>query len=174
MICEGFEILLSLIGFPDGLYRLLPIRYFFLIYLGWIWAKEGIVINIKTILISLLSMLSIVYFEYYYTPKEPWFYGTSWKCHRWPCYFYVYSLFSGILYWIYNKAKKYKYFQTITRILAKCSYEIFLIQMIVVPIMSKIHISSTCLGFAIKIVLISITSIVSGYCYSILYNKFLG
>ena len=173
IICEGFEILLSLIGFPDWLYRLLPIRYFFLIYLGWIWAKEGIILNVKTILISLLSILSIVYFEYYYTPTEPWFYDTSWKCHRWPCYFYVSTLLSGILYWIYNKVRNNKTIQSITRILAKCSYEIFLIQMIAVPYMPQIHINSTYLGFAIRIVLIYIVSIVGGYYYNALYNNFL-
>jgi hypothetical protein len=35
LVCEAFEIIVSLIGMPDFLYRLLPIRYFFLIYLGY-------------------------------------------------------------------------------------------------------------------------------------------
>ena len=59
-ICEGLEILSSIIGLSDWLYRLLVIRYFFLIYLGWLWVKEGIVINVKTISLSLLSMVAII------------------------------------------------------------------------------------------------------------------
>ena len=36
VICEGLEILTSLLHISDGLYRLLSIRYTFLIYLRWI------------------------------------------------------------------------------------------------------------------------------------------
>ena len=89
VICEGFEYVASIIDFPDLLYRLLAIRYIFLLYLAWLWVKTGIVINAKTITLSLLSMLSIVYFEFYSINDEPLFYNTAWKFHRWPCYYYV-------------------------------------------------------------------------------------
>lgn len=172
-ICEGFEILSSIIGLPDWLYRLLAIRYFFLIYLGWLWVKEGIVINVKTISLSLLSMVAIIYFDYYYTPTEPWFFDTVWRCHRWPCYFYVSTLLCGLLYWIYLKTKGYSIVQNISKILAKCSYEIFLIQMVIIPMIPQMnHINSKFVGFGIRAVLIFIISIVGGYYFNRLIRLF--
>ena len=172
-ICEGFEILCSIIGLPDWLYRLLAIRYFFLIYLGWLWVKEGVAINVKTISLSLLSMVAIIYFDYYYTPTEPWFFDTAWRCHRWPCYFYVSSLLCGILYWIYFKTKEYSIVMYISKTLAKCSYEIFLIQMVIIPMMPQMNfIDNKFVGFGIRTALIFIISIVGGCCYNRLFRKF--
>lgn len=173
-ICEGLEILSSIIGLPDWLYRLLAIRYFFLIYLGWLWVKEGIVINVKTISLSLLSMVAIIYFDYYYTPTEPWFFDTAWRCHRWPCYFYVSTMLCGILYWIYNKTKGNNFVSYVCKTLAKCSYEIFLIQMVVIPIFNLMHFGNNMyISYCIRISLVFIISIIGGYCFNKLYNNFL-
>ena len=172
-ICEGFEILSSIIGLPDWLYRLLAIRYFFLIYLGWLWVKEGIVINVKTISLSLLSMVAIIYFDYYYTPTEPWFFDTVWRCHRWPCYFYVSTLLCGLLYWIYLKTNGYSIVQNISKILAKCSYEIFLIQMVIIPLMPQMNFTDNkFVGFGIRTALIFIISIIGGYYFNRICRKF--
>ena len=89
IICESLEVFASLIDIPDSLYRLLAIRYIFLFYLGWIWVKEGVRINRTVALISLISFLSIIYFEYFSTNDEILFYNTVWKYHRWPCYYFV-------------------------------------------------------------------------------------
>lgn len=173
-VCETLEILSSLTGLPDSVHRLLAIRYFFLIYLGWIWVKNGIVLNTKTIIFSLLSMGTIIYFEYFYTPCEPWFYDTAWRTHRWPCYFYVSTLLCVILYWIYNKTKGVLLVGKMTKILAKCSYEIFLVQMIAVslmPQMSFIHNDYVCL--VVRMILIWTFSIVGGYFFNLTYNSLL-
>ena len=98
IICEGFEILQSIIDLPEDTHRLLAIRYFFLIYFGWLWVKEGIIINWKTTLLSLLSLFSIIYFEYFSVDDEPFFYQTAWSIHRWPCYYYV-AIWGGYLLW---------------------------------------------------------------------------
>lgn len=173
-ICEGLEILSSIIGLPDWLYRLLAIRYFFLIYLGWLWVKEGIVINVKTISLSFLSMVAIIYFDYYYTPTEPWFFDTAWRCHRWPCYFYVSTLLCGILYWIYNKTKGNSIIRYVSKTLAKCSYEIFLIQMVIIPIMHQVNfIDNKYLDFCIRTNLAFVISIMGGYYLHKLNNNFL-
>jgi hypothetical protein len=172
LISESLEILSSFIGFPGYLYRLLSIRYFFLIYLGWLWVKEGIVLNVRTIAFSLLSMGAIIYFDYYYTPTEPWFYDTAWRCHRWPCYFYVSTLFCGILYWIYNKTKGNTIVEYVSKTLAKCSYEIFLIQMVIIPMMSQMHfMKNMCLNFCFRTTLVFVISIVGGYLFNKIYNK---
>lgn len=89
IICEAFEMLFSVIDLPDGLYRLLAVRYIFLLYLAWLWVKDGIVINRLTVFLSILSFLAIVYFEYFSVDDEILFYKTAWKYHRWPCYFFV-------------------------------------------------------------------------------------
>lgn len=174
LICEGLEITSSLSGIPDWLYRLLSIRYLFLIYLGWLWVKEGIVINVKTISLSLLSMVAIIYFDYYYTPTEPWFFDTAWRCHRWPCYFYVSTLLCGILYWIYNKTKGNSIIRYVSKTLAKCSYEIFLLQMVIIPIMTQMNfINNMYLDFCIRTTLVFVISILGGYCFNKLYNNFM-
>ena len=173
-ICEGLEILSSIIGLPDWLYRLLAIRYFFLIYLGWLWVIEGIVINVKTISLSLLSMVAIIYFDYYYTPTEPWFFDTAWRCHRWPCYFYVSTLLCGLLYWIYFKTKENSIIRYVSRTLAKCSYEIFLIQMVIIPIMHQVNfIDNKYLDFCIRTNLVFVISIMGGYYLHKLNNNYL-
>ena len=89
LICEGFEVLLSFVDFPDRIYRLLAIRYLFLIYLGYLWVKDGIKWNKRTILLSLLSLAFVAYFNLWSGNTEPFFYHTSWSYHRWPCYYYV-------------------------------------------------------------------------------------
>lgn len=89
IICEAFEMLFSLIDIPDGIYRLLAVRYIFLLYLAWIWVKDGIVISRINIILSILSFIAIVYFVYFSVDDEILFYNTAWKNHRWPCYFFV-------------------------------------------------------------------------------------
>ncbi len=89
VVCEAFEMLFSLIDLPDGIYRLLAVRYIFLLYLAWLWVKNGIVMNRLTIILSVLSFIAIVYFEYFSVDDEILFYNTAWEYHRWPCYFFV-------------------------------------------------------------------------------------
>lgn len=97
IICEGLEVFLSMIHFPDSAYRLLCLRYLFIIYLAWGWVNKGIVINIKSIVLSLISVLAIIYFEYISVNDEPLFYSTSWSFHRWPCYYWI-AAGGGIFY----------------------------------------------------------------------------
>lgn len=168
----ALEILSSLIHLPDSIYRLLAVRYLFIIYLGWIWVRDGIIINANTLLLSLLSLLTIVYFDYFYVNTEPWFYNTAWKTHRWPCYFYVSTLLTYILYVIYNKTKQVKYIDKATKMLARCSYEIFLIQMAVIPLCPSLgFIPNTFLRFIIRFIIIWGTSITGGYYFNMIYSS---
>lgn len=172
LACESFEIVTSLIGIPESIYRLLALRYVFLIYLGWLWVKEGIVLNRKTIMLSLLSLGAIVYFEYFYTPTEPWFYNTGWKTHRWPCYFYVSTMLVSLLYLIYDKIKSKESVMGVVSTLARCSYEIFLCQMIIIPLMPDTNfIQNQVIRFVLKFICIWLLSIIGGYYFNILYNR---
>lgn len=171
-ICEGLEILPSLIHLSDGIYRLLAIRYFFLVYLGWIWVHDGIVLNKKTLFLSFISILTIIYFSYFYLNCEPLFFDTAWRAHRWPCYYYVAVLLSYILYVLYKKTRHLRGVDFLTRMLARCSYEIFLIQMAAVLLCPSLNfISNIYVRVASRIILIWILSIGGGYYFNIIYNK---
>ena len=128
-ICEGFEILFSVTDFPDRVYRLLVIRYIFLIYLGWVWVKDGVRINWLTIFLSAISFVAIIYFEYLSVNDEPWFYKTRWSFHRWPCYIYVAYGLTAILHVLWKGLSKNDRIVKYIKILATSSYEIFLMQM---------------------------------------------
>ena len=175
LVCEGFEIASSLTGLPDAIHRLLPIRYFFLIYLGCVWVKDGIRLTPTTMTLSFLSIVSLIYFEYFYTPTEPWFYDTAWRFHRWPCYFYTSTLLCSILHWIYDRTKHIGLVVKSTKLLAKCSYEVFLVQMNVLYLMPSVnYVNSYALIFAgIKFIMVWMISIVGGYYFNLCYNKLL-
>ncbi len=129
IICEGFELLFSYLDLPSHIYRLLASRYIFLFYFGWQWAKEGIKVNGTTILLSILSLLTIIYFEYFSVDTEPWFINAGFKFHRWPCYFWVAYGLASILYFVWNKLNRFDIIVKSVKMIAKASYEIFLIQM---------------------------------------------
>lgn len=163
VVCEIFEIAESMIGIPEHIYRLIAVRYFFLIYLAWIWIKDGIVLNAKTFAFSFISLMFIIYFEYFSINDEPWFFSTSWKFHRWPCYYYVSTLLCYVLYCVYKHVSKIRIFNKATYILAKCSYEIFLIQMAMIAIIPNFG-----MGW---MVLIIFSSIIGGYYFNKLYAR---
>lgn len=165
-VCEILEIFESLIGMPEYLHRLIAIRYLFLIFLGWVWVKDGIVINTKTLILSIISLLSVIYFEYFSGNSEPWFYNTSWKFHRWPCYYYVSVLLCYILFCIYGVLSKFEIINKASCILAKCSYEIFLVQMALIAIIPNFGIA--------WMIFIFCSSITGGYFFHKAYSNICG
>lgn len=130
-ICEIFEILFSIYGIESHLYRLLAIRYIFLIPIGYMIAVKGeVTISATSIVLSLVSLLAIVIFCYSSLPLEPWFYqhcDWNWSMFHWICFFFVGSLFIWFLYLIYGTL--HNKVNTWIMYLGKHSYEIFLIQM---------------------------------------------
>jgi len=171
VICEGLEFVASMFDFPDWIYRLLAVRYFFLIFLAWIWVEDGITINAKTTAISLLSMLSILYFEYYSINDEPLFYNTAWRFHRWPCYYFVAVLGTYLLCLLWQWISKSHFVETSVKILARCSYEIFLIQMAVCatfPSLSFIH--NEVFRITTRTVFIFAISLIGGYLFNRYYK----
>ena len=182
VVCESFEILFSIINLPDELYRLLAVRYIFLIYLAWIWVKEGVVINKQTTLLSALSFMAIIYFEYFSVDDEVLFYNTAWKFHRWPCYYFVANWGVYLLRKLYEQLCGKTYIMRPIKLLARCSYEIFLIQMLILffyPIYGHLitggidnQINSVVIQLLLKIVLVFTLSIYLGYYYNLYYNKF--
>lgn len=174
VVCEGLEILSSCINLPDHFHRLLAIRYLFLIYLAWLWVKDGIVINKLTILLSVLSGLSIAYFYYCNVNNEPLFYTTAWKYHRWPCYFYVSTLLCYLLHVLYVSSSKFSFFDKTMKFLAKYSYDIFLVQMAVIAVLPRLYLlGNKYLALSMWIIVVWISSLVGGYVFNKVYKKIL-
>ena len=171
-MCEGFEFVLSVIDFPDWLYRLLAIRYLFLIYLAWIWVENEIELNSKVITLSILSFLSVIYFGYYSVNDEPIFYNTAWKTHRWPCFYYVAFGGTFLLYMLWRGISKNHFIKSTVKMLAKCSYEIFLVQMAVCATFPALSfITNGVLHIITKILLIFTISIIGGYVFNRYYES---
>ena len=143
-ISIGFELLFSFINLPDWLYRLLCVRYLFLIPLGMVWIEKGVVLNWSTIVLSVLSILAVLFFVFTSYNLEPLFFNTGWETHRWICYFYLPFLLTSGLYLIWRNVKKWTWIVSATKWTAARSYEIFLAQMAIfasfeVSVLSFIH-----------------------------------
>lgn len=174
IVCEGLEILFSFSHVSEPVYRLLAARYIFLLYIGWLWTKEGIIINRTTVLLATFSLISIIYFQYFSRNDEPWFFSTGWKYHRWPCYYYVAYGLTSILYYIWTKINRNEVVLKIVKTLAASSYEIFLIQMTVRFLFQKDYFlfQSKILTFALWLMMFWIVSIFGGILLNILlYNR---
>lgn len=171
-ICEGFEIFCSLVNMPDWLHRLLAIRYFFLIFLAWKWVKDGLQMTKTNWILSILSAVSIIYFEYYAADLEPLFYKTAWSYHRWPCYFYVAFLMTFLLNRVYLTVRNIHIVDCSVKLLSKCSYEIFLVQMAACMfIPSIIEFQNKYLNFGLEVFIIFVVSIFGGYIFNVSYNR---
>ena len=125
------DIICSITHMPEQLYRLLTLRYVFLILLGYLWVKQGIVLNKRTIALAVCSILATLFFSYTNFDLEPLFFTTGWKTHRWLCYYFIATLFVVLLKRVYNQVSKHQIVDRIIREIGKCSYDIYLFQMAV-------------------------------------------
>ncbi len=86
----GSEVWCSLTAMPEWIYRLLFLRYFFLIYLGYRLVEKGVVLNLLTVALSVLSLAAVYCFEIREVDWSPWFYHVeAWRTFHWICYFYI-------------------------------------------------------------------------------------
>lgn len=164
-VSVSFEILFSVICLPDWAYRLLCVRYLFLIPLSMIWIEKGVELNRKTIMLSIFSIASVLFFVFTQFNLEPFFYNTGWRTHRWICYFYVPIMLTYGLFQIWNKIKKSSWVDNAIKWTAARSYEIFLAQMAVFACFSSsvlIIVPNSLLRFAIWAVVTFSFSLVIG------------
>lgn len=181
IFAEGMEFICSLTELPEWLYRLLAIRYVFLIYLGWIWCKKGIELNFKMIALSVSSALSIFYFDYvasyFQINNEPWFFNTGWTFHRWPCYYYCANGLVYLLYVVWQQLQKNDTLIKCIKLLAKSSYEVFLVQMAVIALFKVDAFSSienTYVRFSLWLVFVWCVSIFGGMYINKVYKRIIG
>ena len=129
VVSELLEILCSFTEISPYLYRLCAFRYVFLIYGGYIWARDGIKLNWFTILLSVVSIVAIYLLQYRQLTFEPLLFNTDWTYFHWFCYFFAMWLLAYATNALFNAGGGLfaKLFQT----LGKYSYEIFIFQMMV-------------------------------------------
>ncbi len=179
IISEGLEVLFSFLSLPEEIYRLLSVRYVFLIFLGWLWVNRGVRINLLTIILSVISLFSIIYFEYFSVNEEPWFVNTGFKFHRWPCFFFVANAFTAFLYILWQRLWRSEIIRRCTKKIAASSYEIFLVQMLLVYLSSvrmfSFLTSSSFLCYVYYIIFIWTFSLLIGFYFhkitEYIYNR---
>lgn len=175
LVCEVLEIICSVTDMPEWLYRLLAFRYLFLVFLAWIWVTKGVKMTRMTVALSILSALAIIYFEYFAGNGEPFFFNTECGYHRWPCFVYVSYLMTYLLYQLYLWMRKSSVVDRWVRMLSKCSYEIFLVQMAACICVPPIfNVTNMEVNFGLRVALIFFVSIVGGYLFNVMYGKLIG
>lgn len=159
------EVCCSLIHLPEWVYRLLAIRYLFLIPLGIKWVREGVNMNTKSVFLSLISIIAVLFFSYTDYNLEPFFFDTGWKTHRWICYYYVSTLLTFILYRVYISIHNERISRDISQI-GQASYEIFLLQMVLFAIWPGewiIAMTNKTTGLLIQVFVVFMGSIYGGW-----------
>lgn len=173
VLSVGGEFFCSLTHMPEFIYRLLALRYIFLIFLGYIWVKKGIIINTFTLLLSIISMGSILFFSYTNYNLEPFFFQTNWKCHRWICYFYASNLLIFILYQLFNLLSHHAKIMSFISRIGQDSWEIFLAQICIFSIIPN-HLFSFIGNYWIKnflwIIFTLIFGIILGHYFKFFYS----
>ena len=105
LLSIGSEVACSVFQMPEWMYRLLFLRYIFLFYLGYEMVEKGIVLNVVTVSLSLVSLVALYFFEVRGVNWSPLFHDTDgWKTFHWICYFYIAYLMLYVLckffYWL--------------------------------------------------------------------------
>ena len=177
VLCLGVDIILSIVRIPEWLYRLLAIRYLFLIFLGAYIAKNGsVIINGKVLFMSLASLFVTVFFAYSNYDLEPFFYNTDWKTHRWICYYYISSLFIYLLWLLYERLLTIQWLHSFILEIGRCSYEIFLFQLIVFYFIKKdvFVTNSPYLDDFLYLIVTILLSVFGGMLYNRAYSRVIG
>lgn len=132
-----FVILSQLIEFitcithcPDFIYRITFFRYVFLIFIGYLLATKGLVLNKYTIFGGIISMLFLYIFAYTETDMEPLYctHLALWPLCHWICYIYIAYLFFAFLIFTYTKLATHTQILGYIKKIGKYSYEIYLFQ----------------------------------------------
>ena len=137
IISQLIELLFYVTSCPDSIYRITFFRYIFLIYLGYLLAKDGISVNKLTIFISFVSMAFIYFFnyttfdwEYLFCINYPY-----WRSCHWICYPYIAILYLWLIKLLYNKTSNP--LKSGIKLFGKYSYETYLFQMFYFAIISR-------------------------------------
>ena len=130
ILSQLIELACSVTQCPDNIYRITFFRYTFLIFLGFLLATKGFVLNKFTILGGIISIIFIFMFAYSGTNMEPLFctHLSLWPLCHWVCYIYIAYFFLAFLKYTYTKLSHYSMVTDCIEKIGKYSYEIYLFQ----------------------------------------------
>ena len=166
----ALEVLCSTIGISEHTYKFLCFRYLFLIYLGYKWAMDDIVLNKTNLLLSIVSVVAILVFDLSGRSLEPFFFGSSWKSFHWISYFYPFALLPIILVGLHSRL--HKSIRTVITLMGKYSWQIFCLQLVVFSFMST-QVFTFIGNESIRGVLYMIASILMSVIPVLLYKKYI-
>jgi peptidoglycan/LPS O-acetylase OafA/YrhL len=131
LACELLEIGCSLVHLNQSVYRLLPFRYLYLLFLGYEWVKEGVVLTWWNLCLSWISLAGILVLNYSSSSFSPWVFDTDCRCYHWFTYYYAAYLLPWVLYQVYQLQQRYwPSLNQVMRWMGKYSFEIYLLQML--------------------------------------------
>ena len=115
--------------------------------------KKGVILNWKTILLSVLSIFAVLFFVFANFDLEPIFFNTKWKFHRWIYYLYLPFLMTYVLYLVWIKIKSINWIENFIKWAAIRSYEIFLAQMAAIACIKTFIPTLTSNGIVLYVIL---------------------
>lgn len=126
----GSELMCYYTNMSDWVYRLLFLRYIFLIYLGYQMVVRGIVLNLFTVSLSIISLIAVYCFVILHVDWSPFFFDSKyWPTCHWICYFYIaypmLYLLCKFFYWLPPNSK----FENLFCKMGRHSYAIFIFQL---------------------------------------------
>lgn len=131
LLCAGADAAYSCIAIPFPIDKPCCVRYLYLIFLGYVWSRNGIRLTPLTVALSIVSIVFLAIFTYTDWNLEPAFrHDASWIRSRWShwiCYFYPAFLLMFILRWVCNILPQK--LNAIVEELGRRSWGIFLMQM---------------------------------------------
>lgn len=166
-ISMSLNIVLSLTNIaPEPIYRLLSVRYFFLVAVAYIWLHHN---DYNKFVLLLLGCLSLVYLWYHNSFNfSPFVYdGDGWTLHNYPGYFFTLVMIVVLLAFAKeNKDSKAMKFFTWC---GENTWYIFLAQMFVISVFNKDWINTliinTYISTIVYVLTIFVFSLGSVYLY---------
>lgn len=130
LMAVGGEVTCSVVQMPEWMYRLLFIRYVFLIYLGYLLVEKGVVLNIITLTLSVVSLIVLYHLEIKEVDWSPWFYDSKgWRAFHWICYFYIAYPMLYILCKVFYRLPVNGFLENTICALGSHSYAIYIFQL---------------------------------------------
>lgn len=130
LLAVGGEVTCSVVQMPEWMYRLLFIRYVFLIYLGYLLVEKGVVLNIITLTLSVVSLIVLYHLEIKEVDWSPWFYDSKgWRAFHWICYFYIAYPMLYILCKVFYRLPVNGFLENTICALGSHSYAIYIFQL---------------------------------------------
>lgn len=130
IISQIVEIACSITHCPDNIYRIVFFRYIFLIFIGYLLATKGLVLNKVTIIGGIISMFFLYLFAYTRIDMEPWFctHLDLWPLCHWVCYIYIAYFLIAFFKYTHTKLRRFPTINSYIEKIGKYSYEIYLFQ----------------------------------------------